>query len=411
MQWMVEWSGGFPVMVESGSGAHLIDIDGNEYVDYCLGDTGSLFGHGVEQTTAAVCEQAKRGFNFMLPNEDTVWVAEELARRFGLPFWQFAITATDANRFLLRLARDVTGRPKILVFNGCYHGTVDETIVALEGETVLSRHGNVGPAFDPANAARVCEFNDLDALERNLREGDVACVLTEPALTNVGIVLPDPEFHEGLRRLTRKHSTLLIIDETQTITTSPNGYTGAFKLEPDAITLGKPIANGIAAAAYGLSEDFGNLVRKRTTTRGVATAGIGGTLSANCMALHVMRATLEHLMTSENYAHMCKEAKHLEAGIWEVVNARSLDWHITQLGAKVSYRFNPERPRNGTEGKQGTDSVLEQCFHLFFLNRGIMMSPMHKPPIMQISPSTTEKDVESHLVVLRSFVEECIENE
>ncbi|MEP7177142.1 MAG: transaminase, partial [Gemmatimonadales bacterium] len=254
MHWMVRWAGGFPLFVAEGEGAHLTDVDGHRYLDLCLGDTGAMTGHAPAPIVEAVRVQAGRGFTFMLPTEDAVWVGEELARRFGLPFWQFAITATDANRAAIRLAREITGRPKILVFNWCYHGTVDETFVTLREGRLVAREGNVGPPVDPALTTRVVEFNDLPALEAALAHGDVACVLAEPALTNIGIVHPEPGFHAALRDATRRAGTLLVIDETHTICAGPGGYTRVHGLEPDMLTLGKPVAGGVPGAVYGFSE-------------------------------------------------------------------------------------------------------------------------------------------------------------
>ncbi|MGH6629699.1 MAG: aminotransferase class III-fold pyridoxal phosphate-dependent enzyme, partial [Burkholderiales bacterium] len=217
MNWMIKWAGAFPVFVASAQGAHFTDVDGHDYVDLCLGDTGAMTGHSPQATAEAVVERVRRGITFMLPTEDSVWVGEELKRRFGLPYWQFCLTATDANRFSIRLAREITGRPKILVFNGCYHGTVDETIVTLEDGVTRPRRGNTGPPVDPAVTTRVVEFNDIAALKSAPSHRDVACVLAEPAMTNVGIIHPQPGFHQALRALTRHYGTLLILDETHTI--------------------------------------------------------------------------------------------------------------------------------------------------------------------------------------------------
>ena len=256
MHWMVRWPGEFPVYVQEAHGAHFTDVDGHSYVDLCLGDTGAMAGHSPEPVTRTVNERTAAGITTMLPSEDAGWCGEELSRRFGLPYWQFALTATDANRWAIRLARHITGRPKILVHNWCYHGSVDETIVTLnpDGATV-SREGNVGPPVDPSVTTRVVEINDTEGLERELAHADVACVLVEPALTNIGIVLPEPGYHDALRELTREHGSLLIIDETHTICAGPGGYTKAHGLEPDVLTIGKPIAGGIPIGTYGFSEE------------------------------------------------------------------------------------------------------------------------------------------------------------
>ena len=401
MQWMVEWAGAFPVFAREARGVRVVDVDGNEYLDFCLGDTGAMFGHAPEPVAAAVAEQARRGFTFMLPTEDSIVVAEELARRFGLPFWQLAMTATDANRFVLRLAREITGRPKILVFEGCYHGTVDETIATLRDGAVTSRAGNIGPQVDPCDTTRVVEFNDLDALDRALAEGDVACVLAEPAMTNhSGIVLPDPDYHRGLRELTRRHDVLLVIDETHTISSGPGGYTAAHGLEPDMLTIGKPLAGGVPVAVYGMSQHVAEQVRRRTALPGCGVAGIGGTLTANALATRAMRVNLETVMTGENYARMLPLAERLAEGVRQNIEACGLPWYVTQIGARVEYRFQPRPPRNGTEALQGVDHGLDRLIHLYFLNRGILVTPFHN--MLLISPETTADDVDRHNAVFET---------
>ncbi len=401
MQWMVEWAGAFPVFARDASGVRITDVDGNEYLDLGLGDTGAMFGHSPGPVAAAVAEQARRGFTYMLPTEDSIRVAEILAERFGLPFWQFAMTATDANRFALRLARELTGRPKILVFEGCYHGTVDETIATVRNGVVTSRDGNIGPQIDPRETTRVVEFNDLDALDRALAGGDVACVLAEPAMTNhSGIVLPDPGYHDGLRQITRRHGVLLIIDETHTISSGPGGYTAAHGLEPDMLTMGKPLAGGVPVAVYGMSREVAGQIRERTASPDATVAGIGGTLTANALALRAMRVNLEEVMTEENYAGMMPLAGRLADGVREGIAAHRLPWYVTQLGARVEYRFQPTPPRNGTEALDGVDPALDRLIHLFFLNRGILVTPFHN--MLLISPETTAGDVDRHTAVFAS---------
>src|SRR5690348_14577826 len=285
MNWMVKWAGAFPPFVREAQGAHFYDVDGHRYVDLCLGDTGAMTGHSPFATVKAIEEQARRGITLMLPSEDSVFVAEELQKRFGLPYWQFALTATDANRFSIRLARQITGRPKILVFNWCYHGTVDETFITLKDGAAHARRGSIGPPVDPAITTKVIEFNDLAALEQALAPGDVACVLAEPALTNVGIVHPEPGFHEALRKLTRKYGTLLILDETHTICAGPGGYTRAENLDPDFLVCGKPIGGGVPGAAYGFIAELAKRIAEKQTLEECDTGGIGGTLAGNALSL------------------------------------------------------------------------------------------------------------------------------
>ncbi len=332
MHWMVRWAGGFPLFVTGGDGAYLTDVDGLRYLDLCLGDTGAMTGHAPPATVEAVRAQAGRGFTFMLPTEDAVWVGEELARRFGLPCWQCAVTATDANRFAIRLARHVTGRPKILVFNWCYHGTVDETFATLVDGRIVPREGSLGPPVDPALTTRVVEFNDLPGLEAALAHGDVACVLAEPALTNVGIVHPEPGFHAALRALTRRSGTLLIIDETHTICAGPGGYTRAHGLEPDILTLGKAVAGGVPGAVYGFSAAFAERVQARSRLETADTGGIGGTLAGNALATAAMRATLEHVLTEASYRRTIPLAERFARGVEGVIADERLPWIVKRLG-------------------------------------------------------------------------------
>ncbi len=397
MHWMVRWPGGFPVFATEAAGARFHDVDGNEYVDFCLGDTGAMAGHSPEPTVRAVTEQAARGITLMLPSEDALWVAEELARRFGLPLWQFALTATDANRFAIRLARAVTGRPKILVFNWCYHGTVDETFATLAQGRVVSRAGNLGPPVPLDETTRVAEWNDVDSLERELAHGDVACVLAEPALTNVGIVLPEHGFHEALREATRLHATLLIIDETHTLCAGPGGYTAAHRLEPDVLTIGKAIGGGIASAAYGFSEEVARRVQAAIPQDESDVGGVGGTLAANVLSLAAMRATLGEVLADAAFVRMIELGERFEQGVEAAIAAHALPWHVTRLGCRVEYLFRTERPRTGSEAAAGADHLLDRLIHLYALNRGILLTPFHNMAL--ISPATTAADVDRHTAV------------
>jgi glutamate-1-semialdehyde 2,1-aminomutase len=404
MHWMRKWPGGFPVFVREAEGARFVDVDGIEYVDFCLGDTGAMTGHAPEATLRVVREQSARGITLMLPTEDALWVSQELARRFVVPSWQFALTATDANRFAIRLARHVTGRRRILVFNWCYHGTVDETFATLVDSAVEARRGNLGPPVDLAETTRVVEFNDLDALERELAHGDVAVVLAEPALTNVGIVHPEPGFHEGLRELSREHGSLLAIDETHTICCGPGGFTGAHRLEPDIVTIGKPIAGGIPAAAYGFSKELAARLADTIELEDVDVGGIGGTLAANALSLAAMRATLAEVLTDEAFGRMIPLATRWTEGVSAAIAEAGLRWHVTQLGCRAEYLFGANPPRNGTEAHAQGDAALERYLHLFALNRGVLLTPFHNMALM--SPATTEADVDRHTEVFREAVSE-----
>jgi len=397
MHWMVRWPGGFPVFAAEAGGARFRDVDALEYVDFCLGDTGAMAGHSPEPTVRAVAAQAERGITLMLPSEDALVVSAELARRFGLPRWQFALTATDANRFAIRLARHITARPKVLVFNWCYHGTVDETFATLVDGGVAPRAGNLGPPVPLDETTRVVEWNDIEALERELAHGDVACVLAEPALTNIGIVPPEPGFHDALRAATRATGTLLVIDETHTLCAGPGGMTGTEGLEPDLLTVGKSIGGGIACAAYGFSEELASRIESSIDRDESDIGGIGGTLAANALSLAAMRATLAEVLTDDAFAHMIALGERFEAGVQAAIEEHHLPWHVTRLGCRVEYLFRPERPRSGSEAAAGGDHLLDRLIHLWALNRGVLLTPFHNMALM--SPATTDADVDRHTEV------------
>ncbi|MBI4347700.1 MAG: aspartate aminotransferase family protein [Elusimicrobia bacterium] len=404
MNWMAKWPGGFPVFVKSARGARFRDVDGREYVDFCLGDTGAMTGHSPRPVVAAATRQLSRGVTTMLPSEDALWVGAELQRRFGLPYWQFALTATDANRFSIRLARLATGRSKVLVFNYCYHGTVDESFATLRDGKTVPRSGNLGPPVNPGLTTRVVEFNDEAALEAALAPGDVACVLAEPAMTNVGIVHPAPGFHDALRRLTRRYGALLIIDETHTICAGPGGFTRAHGLEPDFFVLGKPVGGGIPTSVYGLTQAVAEKVAARIRLAECDTGGIGGTLAGNSLAMAAMRATLERVLTDAAFARMLPMAERWTEGVERAIEEAGLPWHVTRLGCRAEYLFHRERPRNGGEAAAAADFELERFMHLYALNRGVLLTPFHNMALM--SPATTAKDVDRHTEVFRAAVRE-----
>jgi glutamate-1-semialdehyde 2,1-aminomutase len=406
MNWMAKWAGAFPPFVREAQGAHFFDVDGHRYIDFCLGDTGAMTGHSPAATVQAIEQQSRRGLTLMLPSEDSVWVGEELQRRFGLPYWQFTLTATDANRFSIRLARQITGRPKILVFNWCYHGSVDETFATLQDGVVGPRHGNIGPPVNPAVTTRVVEFNDIDALDRELSHGDVACVLAEPALTNVGIVPPVPGYHKALRDLTRKHGTLLIIDETHTICSGPGGFTKAVGLDPDILVFGKPISGGVPGATYGVTQEVADRIQAKHSLEDCDTGGIGGTLAGNALSLAAMRATLEKVLTVSAFDHMIPMAERWAAGVAKAIQDLEIPWHVTRLGCRAEYLFASQTPRNGTEAHDAMDFELERFLHLYAMNRGILLTPFHNMALM--SPATEAEDIDCHTQVFRAAVEELL---
>jgi glutamate-1-semialdehyde 2,1-aminomutase len=408
MHWMMRWAGGFPVYAADAVGARFRDVDDIEYVDFCLGDTGAMTGHSPEPVVRAIAAQAARGITLMLPSEDALWVGEELTRRFGASRWQFALTATDANRFAIRLARAVTGRPKVLVFNWCYHGTVDETFATLRAGAVVARKGNLGPPVPLDETTRMVEWNEVEALDEALAHGDVACVLAEPALTNIGIVLPEQGYHDALREATRRHGTLLIIDETHTLCAGLGGYTGAHALEPDIVTVGKAIGSGIPSAAYGFTEEVAQRVEQAIGTDESDVGGVGGTLAANVLSLAAMRATLSHVLTAEAFDHMIELGERFERGVQETIDGAGLPWHVTRLGCRVEYLFRPERPRTGSEAAAGGDHLLDRLIHLYALNRGVLLTPFHNMALM--SPATSAADVDRHTEVFAEAAEELTRN-
>jgi glutamate-1-semialdehyde 2,1-aminomutase len=407
MNWMTRWPGDYPVFVDRAEGARFWDVDGNGFVDFCLGDTGGMAGHSPKVSVDAIATQASKGITLMLPTEDATWVGSELARRFGVPYWNFTLTATDANRFAIRWARQVTGRSKVVVHNWCYHGSVDESFATLDdaGDTV-AREGNIGKPVPLDETTRVVEINDLEGLEAALAQGDVAVCLFEPALTNIGIVLPDPGYHEAVRELCTRYGTLLLIDETHTISAGPGGCTRAWGLQPDIVTIGKTLGAGIASAAYGFSEELSQRVYEHTDWKNADVGGVGGTLAGNALSLAAMRATLGEVMTDEAFERMIGLGERFEEGVRGVIDSRELPWHVVRLGCRVEYLFRPERARNGAEAAAGQDEEVDPYIHLYLLNRGILMTPFHNMALM--SPATTAEDVDRHTEVYTGMADELI---
>lgn len=404
MLWMIRWAGSFPIFVKEAKGTHFTDVDGNEYIDLCLGDTGAMTGHSPEATVRAINEQIQKGITLMLPYEDVIWVGEELQRRFGLPYWQFTLTATDANRFALRMARLITERPKILVFNYCYHGSVDESFITLDEEgTPMPRANNMGPQVDPRYTTKVIEFNDVAALETALSARDVAAVLAEPVMTNIGIIHPEPGYHDALRELTKKYGTYLIIDETHTICTGSGGYTAAYGLQPDFLTVGKPLAGGVPAAVYGFTEEVSRQFVDRLDVDDADVGGIGGTLAGNALSIAAMKATLQHVLTDEFYSQTIQLQERFTEGVESVIREFDLPWIVKRLGNRSEYWFRPAPPKNGGQAFAAIDHELDRYMHLFALNRGILMTPFHNMAL--ISPDITQDDVDMHTKVFREAVQ------
>ena len=397
MPWMKRWPGAFPISVQSAKGARFVDVDGIEYVDFCLGDTGSMTGHAVTEITDAISRQLSRGSTVMLPSEDSTWVGAELTKRFGLAKWQFSVSATDANRFVLRLARHITKRPMVLVHDWCYHGTVDETLVIADDQgKTISRHGAIGPQVHPSLTTRVVPFNDLEKLEQQLSFGDVACMLIEPALTNIGIVLPDPGYLSAVRDLTRKYGTLLIIDETHTICAGPGGATKLWDLEPDMLVIGKTIGGGIPVAAYGLSAELAARAELSLNSHDVDVSGLGGTLSGSVLAMAAVKATLTHSLLPNHFEKTISLATRWANGVASSIAKHQLDWSVQQLGCRAEYWFC-KPPKNGAEAAAAVDEELENFMHLWALNRGVLLTPFHNMAL--VSPFHEESDVDLHTEV------------
>lgn len=405
MGWMTEWPGSFPVFVTEARNARLKDVDGHTYVDLALGDSGSLTGHSPLPTADAISKQVYHGVTTMLPSEDAIWVGEELARRFGLPYWQIYTTATDADRFAIRFARMATGRDLVLVFDGCYHGSVDEALVTVKHGSLVAQHRKVIGAL-PNPASRVIQFNDVDALEKALAPGDVACVLAEPAMTNAGIIWPEPGYHEALRAITRKHGTLLILDETHSICAGAGGCTREWHLEPDFFTIGKSIAGGLPAAAMGLTQEVSDWLT--TPPRGIPGKhfgiGTGGTVAGTILQMAAIRATLAEVLTEAAFEKMIAVATRLADGVAETIAAHALPWHVNRLGCRAEYRFVTDKPKNGAEADRAFDDELDTLMHVYMANRGILLTPFHTMAL--ISPQTTDEDVDLHNEVFEELVRE-----
>ncbi len=409
MTWMGMWSGGFPVYLDRATGNRVVDVDGHEYVDFALGDTGAMAGHRPPATIDAVIERidTSGGITTMLPTADAEWVGAELASRFGLPLWSFTLTATDANRWAIRLARLATRRPKILTFAYCYHGSVDEAfaVPGPDGEAV-ARPGNVGQPVSLDQTTRVAEFNDLAAVESQLAHGDVAAILTEPALTNIGIVLPERGFLGGLRELATSYGALLMIDETHTFSAGPGGATRLWGLEPDILVIGKSIGGGIPSGAYGITEDLAEKVNAHPDADLIDVGGVGGTLAGSALSVAAMRATLEHVLTDAAFAGMIDLSTEFTAGVQRGIDQAALPWSVTQLGARTEYRFASPAPRNGTESNVASDPVLDEYLHLYLLNRGVLITPFHNMALM--CPDTTRADVDLHTELFQAAASELV---
>ena len=407
MSWMAKWPGKYPIFVAAANGARFTDVDGHEYIDYCLGDTGSMTGHSPAATVVAINEQLKIGITAMLPTADAVTVSNELARRFGLPFWQFTVSATDANRHVIRYSRLITGRSKIVVIDKCYHGSVDETFATLDsnGNTVV-REGNLGAPVALDQTTRVVEFNDLAAMDAALAHGDVAAILMEPAMTNIGIVLPDDSYLDEVRKLATKYGTMLIIDETHTISVGPGGMTAMFNLKPDFLTIGKAIAGGIPTGTFGMTTEVADRIKAKVEREIIDTGGIGGTLAGNALSLAAMRATLTQVLTDAAFVDMKALGNRWCDGVDAAIKEFDLPWYCSRLGARGEYLFQATAPRTGAEAAAAGDFELEQYIHLRLLNDGFLLTPFHNMALM--CPETTAAEVDAHTAAFRAICAELV---
>jgi glutamate-1-semialdehyde 2,1-aminomutase len=407
MSWMSKWPGAYPIFVEEAKGAGFVDVDGNTYIDFCLGDTGSMTGHSPEATVSAIREQVGRGLSAMLPTKDAAAVSTELAKRFGVPLWQFTVSATDANRHVIRYSRLITKKSKIIVIDRCYHGSVDETFATLDssGKTV-SREGNIGAPIELDKTTRVVPFNDLDAMKNALQQNDVAAILMEPAMTNVGIVLPVEGYLKAVEKLAREFGAKLIIDETHTISVGPGGMTAQLGLKPDFLTIGKAIGGGFPTGAFGMSTEIAQAIKSQVELEVIDTGGVGGTLAANALSLAAMKATLTKVLTEENFEKMIKLGTRWADGVEKVIEKYKLPWSVNRLGARAEYMFSAYSPKTGREAADAGDFELEQYIHLRMLNDGFLITPFHNMAL--ISPETTAADVDAHTLAFDKMCGELI---
>ena len=407
MSWMSKWPGAYPVFVEEAKGATFVDVDGNTYIDFCLGDTGSMTGHSPEATVTAIREQVGRGLSAMLPTKDAAIVSADLAARFKLSLWQFTVSATDANRHAIRYSRLITGKSKIIVIDRCYHGSVDETFATLnkKGKTV-AREGNIGAPVDLDLTTRVVPFNDLAAMKKALANDDVAAILMEPAMTNVGIVLPTDGYLKGVEKLAKEFGALLIIDETHTISVGPGGMTAELGLAPDFLTIGKAIGGGFPTGAFGMSQAVADSIKKLVELEVIDTGGIGGTLAANALSLSAMKATLSKVLTKENFDRMIKLGNRWADGVEKTIQKYQLPWTVNRLGARAEYMFSQTTPMTGREAADAGDFELEQYIHLRMLNDGFLITPFHNMAL--ISPDTTDADVDAHTLAFERMCGELV---
>jgi glutamate-1-semialdehyde 2,1-aminomutase len=405
--WMLDWPSPVPLVAASAQGATLTTVDGRTLDDFCLGDTASMFGHSPKPLADALAKQASEGLSYMLPTDKGAELGQMLHAMFGLARWQVTTTASEANRAVIRWCRGITGRKKILIFNGCYHGAVDDVFVDLRGGTATNRPSLIGQVADILPTTTVIEFNDVAALERELTKGDIACVLAEPVMTNVGMVRDAPGYLATLRELCDQTGTVLVFDETHTISSGYGGHSNAYGPRPDIMVIGKSIGGGVPCAVYGFSEEIAGRMSRVNAARPAGHSGIGTTLSANALAITAMHAMVGQVISRDAYAHMLGLAQRLVTGITGVIESHNLPWHVTNVGARVEFVCAPNPPINGNEARAVMHPQLEAALHLYLSNRGILLAPFHN--MMLLSPATGAEQVDRLIHTLDGAVTELLE--
>lgn len=403
MAWMVSLNRFSPPFIETAGGATFTDVDGNRYLDFNVADLSMTMGYGPAPVVEAVSRQVRQGAQFLLPTADALAVGQRLAEQVGLPCWQFTLSASGANVEVMRIARHLTGREKIVIFDGHYHGHIDDTMVHQAEQGVV--HEQLGLPRGSAANTLIVPFNDLDALERVLAAEDVALVLTEPALTNCTLVQPDPGYLEGVRRLTQRYGSLLCLDEAHTFQFAHGGLTGAWGLQTDFVVLGKGLGSGIAFALYGMSTAIAQHL-ERFTDSDIGPPGLatGGTLYASALAVSTARACLEQVLTKPNYQRIERLGGRLARGLREAFARHDLPWCAFELGPRSGYCLTPDLPRNGAQANLSMDAAFIDCRRLFMANRGIWDGILSAGP--QVSFAHGEADVDHYVDVADAFLAE-----
>jgi glutamate-1-semialdehyde 2,1-aminomutase len=393
-----------PLFVESAAGSRLRDVDGHEYSDFNIADMSMFTGYGSAPVVAAVSNQVALGSQYLLPTEDSVWVAGELARRYRLPLWQFTLSATSANTEVIRIARSTTGREKVLFFDGKYHGHFDDVLVELEDGRLVPEEG--GLPRDVTTRTLVVPFNDLAALERALASREVAVVITEPALTNnVGLLMPDDDFHAGLRELTRATGTLLTYDETHTQVVGPGGLTRMWALESDFVTVGKSIAAGIPLGAYGMTAEVASALQRPGGRDDAKTqVAVGGTLFGNPVSMAAARATMSEVLTDAAYAHSQRLGGRLADGLSKVVAGAGLEWTTHRFWPRSGFTFGPSMPRTASEALANLDVPLRRLARVYLANRGVWDAIVGAGPTCSVA--ATDDDVDAYVTAYADLVGE-----